>query len=114
MDEHKIDLTCLDPSRDHERWDRIVNSLAAKAWAARQRKLTVPIQLLAWARPALAIAAAVALVPWVASLARESGDETQVTTEQDPALVLAHWASQDERPAPSRILEVLGDRYERQ
>jgi hypothetical protein len=111
MDEQKIDLSVVDPSRDAARWERLVQSVARRAVAARRRRLTVGGQLLAWARPALAIAAGVALVSWVGSLASPEPDAPVAESQEDPAIVLARWASSDERPSATKILRVLGERH---
>ena len=111
MDEQKIDLSIVDPSRDPERWEGLVQSVATRALAARRRRLTVGYQLLAWARPALAIAAAVALVTWVGRLASPEPNVQLAQTQEDPVVVLATWASSDERPSPAKVLEMLGERH---
>ena len=109
MDEHKIDLSVIDPSRDGPRWERLVQSVAARALGAHRRRLTVGFQLLAWGRPALAIAASVALVSWAGSLVAPKRGTPATQKQEDPAIVLAQWAGSDERPAPSQILRVLGE-----
>ncbi len=110
MDEQKIDLTVLDPSRDPERWERLVQSVVSRASAARRRTLTVGRQLVAWARPALAIAAGLALLSWAGRLASPEPEAAVARARDDPASVLVRWASSDERPPAARILEVLGER----
>lgn len=112
MSEERVDLSNLDPTRDPQRWDRLVESIASKAWAARQRRLTVAHQLVVWARPSLMAAAVAALLPWIAALAGETGSEPQAAIDADPAYVLAQWAETDERPSASRILQVLGERHD--
>ena len=112
MDEQKIDLSDLDPSRDAERWEELVRTVARRALAARRRRLTVGHQLLAWARPALAVAAVAALVSWVGNLASPEPTATIAEGQEDPAIVLARWASSDERPSTPKILRVLGERHD--
>jgi hypothetical protein len=99
----RIDLTALDPSQDRVRWAALVGTIAARA--AQTSRLSVTRQVLVWARPTLAIAAAVALVVWGTALfgAREA------EAEAAPAELLARWAQADEIPAATQILEVLGD-----
>ena len=106
MSERSIDLSALDPSRDPGRWDAIAESVAARGLAARRRRNTVSYQVRAWAWPALAVAAAVALVSWVGALTQPA--EPAVATEPEPAFVLAQWASADERPSTDQMLQVLG------
>jgi len=112
MSESRVDLSSLDPMRDPQRWDRLVESIASKAWAARRRRLTVTHQLMVWARPSLLAAAVVALLPWVAALAAGTAAEQDNVTQTDPAYVLAQWAQSDERPPASTILKVLGERHD--
>jgi hypothetical protein len=87
MDE-KIDLSPLDPSRDRVRWERMVRSVAAQA-----APHPVLLDLLRLARPALAIAAALAILAWVPALfsQREAGS-------------LVEWAS----PSAAELLSLGG------
>ena len=112
MNDEKVDLSSLDPTMDQQRWDRLVGSIADRAWSARKRRLTVPLQLVTWARPVLAVAACLALVPWGASLLRNGESEQPSASQQDPAYLLARWAAEDEKPSPSEILRLLGDSHE--
>jgi hypothetical protein len=111
MKDDKVDLSSLDPTVDEQRWDRLVGSIAHRAWSANKRRLTVPLQLVTWARPALAVAACLALVPWGASLLQDDESQQTVASQQDPAYVLARWAAEGEQPPPSEILQVLGDSH---
>jgi hypothetical protein len=97
----KIDFAALDPSRDGRRWEEMVASIAQRA--ARRRPRSIPGQLSAWARPALAAAAALALLVWTAAFV--SG---RAVDETDPTALLSQWAMTDEVPAPATIIEVLG------
>jgi hypothetical protein len=108
MNDERIDLSSLDPSRDEARWNRRIELIAARAAAAGRRRLTVAQQLRTWMRPALAIAASVALVSWLGALASRPSEPTAITATEDPASTLARWAMSDERPSTSSILEVLG------
>jgi hypothetical protein len=108
MKDEKIDLSVLDPARDRQRWDRLVESVAARAWESRRRSLTVGFQLTVWARPSLAIAAAVAMAIWVGALA--NGTTTTATRGQaEPVFVVTSWAVTGKLPDTSKILAVLGD-----
>lgn len=123
MSDEKMDLSILDPSRDQERWKAIVDSLASRAWNTRRRQLSVSFQIVCWARPALAIAASLALVSWAATWARDGtarcaacvdGATTSSTSSrsaQDPTTQLAQWAAADQMPATMQILQVLGTRH---
>jgi hypothetical protein len=105
MTDERIDLSSLDPARDSVRWQHLVEGVAKQAWAARQRKLTIGFQLVAWARPAFAIAAAFALVSgasvWAAS-------RQPSVSQQDSTTTLVKWAMSDQVPPTTEILEVLG------
>jgi hypothetical protein len=108
MDNEKIDLSSLDPSRDESRWNDLISAIARRAREARQRRLSVPYQLLAWARPAVAMAAAIALVVVVgASLSRYAAQTKSVNTVK-PALMLTVWAATDVHPSTAAMLELLG------
>lgn len=106
MSDVRIDLSSLSPWGDEQRWEEVVASVTRRAWRARQRALTVGAQLRAWAMPALVTAAATALMAWLGALAR--GSPSVPSSGVERALVLAGWASGNEAPSTSRILEVLG------
>jgi hypothetical protein len=64
MDEPPIDLSALDPTRDRDPWEHRVAALTAAAHPelARRAVAASPVQVLAnWFRPALALAALLAL-----------------------------------------------------
>jgi hypothetical protein len=103
MDE-AVDLSALDPSRDTKRWDRLIASVAGRALASRRQRMTVSYQLLSWARPTLAVAAAAALAVWAGALL--GGQDASHSA--DPAIQLAQWAHEGEAPEPSKVLRVLG------
>ncbi|MBI2894024.1 MAG: hypothetical protein HYY06_10765 [Deltaproteobacteria bacterium] len=105
MDDSRIDFSPLDPSRDPERWRRMIDSITARALAARGPG-SIPQQLLAWSRPALAMAAALTLVIWGAAWA--SGPEPAPQARTEPAVTLAAWAADDELPPATEILQILG------
>jgi hypothetical protein len=108
-EEDRIDLSSLDPARDVERWERVIDSIASRAWEARRRRRGVADQLLAWTRPTLALAAGVALAIWAGALLGGQHSGTVAATEEDAAFALAGWAGGGETPSTSRILQVLGD-----
>ena len=103
-DDDRIDLGPLDPARDPQRWAGMVNSVVARA-RARRAAASIPGQIVAWARPTLFVAAALASILWVRPLLRGSAT---TAASADPACVLADWAVNDEMPATTRILEILG------
>jgi hypothetical protein len=119
MTDRKIDLSPLDPSRDPLRWERMVRSVAARGAeaAARGRPATLALQLVAWARPAMAAAAALALAVWVPAWLRAGptatttppSTTTPAGTAADTAARLAAWAATDESATASSLLLTLGD-----
>ena len=107
MDDERIDLSALDPSRDAARWDQMIESVAARALEARSRPSPVALQVVAWAPAALVLAAAAALVVWLAP----TGSGTPAATppaQQPAAFALAQWASSGELPKTAELLETLG------
>jgi hypothetical protein len=103
-----IDFSALDPSRDRPRWERTIQGLAAKAHAERRRRFAVEHELLRWARPVLAVAAAFCLIVWTAGYfvaGRRSATAVEATP---PALSLAAWAATDQLPETSEIFHALG------
>lgn len=110
MTEPKLDLTPLDPSRDAAAWERRIRAVAARAaaGAARRRPGEFTLQLAAWARPGLALAAAAAIAVWVPAWLRPAGG----APASGPASVsarLAAWAASDDDAAASALLLALGD-----
>lgn len=106
MDDSRIDFSSLDPSRDPERWRGMIDSVARRALAAR-RPSSIALQLVAWARPAVAMAAALALVIWGAAWA-SGGDAAAPKSRVEPAVILSSWATEDSFPPAAEILQVLG------
>jgi len=64
MNDERLDLSALDPTRDPERFERAVGRImdrAALPLAARRARLTAMGQVTRWWRPMLAAAAALAM-----------------------------------------------------
>ena len=104
MENEPIDFSPLDPSRDQVRWERMVRAVAARGRAVRRPPI------LRYARPALAVAAIVALAVWAPLLIRRPGAEVATS---DPATSLADWARSGETPAPSDLIGVFGEDHAR-
>jgi hypothetical protein len=102
MDDDPIDLSPLDPSSDTQRWEQMVRSLSARAASNTQHP--VLIDLVRWARPVLAIAAAAAILAWMPSLFSKKQNEPA-----DPVAALVTWAGRDEVPPTDELLRLLGD-----
>lgn len=62
MSDQRIDFSSLDPSRNRQRWEARIATIANRATENRRRRLTIAGQLVAWSRPVLAIAAGLAIV----------------------------------------------------
>lgn len=117
MDEDdRIDLSALDPARNDEaRWHAKADAIAARAVSARRRRADaspIAMQLVAWARPALALAAGIALAVWAAALTTGGGapgtGPESTTARLEPAYALSQWALSDELPPTEDVLQVLG------
>ncbi len=96
MGDPRIDWSSLDPSRDTERWNRLVESIADRALAHHKQRLTVSYQLLAWFGPVLAIAATVALVISARVLLAHSQRINPTTRCYERAYAVAQWAEVQE------------------
>ena len=104
-----VDLSALDPSRNQLRWERTIQELAARGYAERRRRYVLDRELLRWARPVLAVAAALCLIVWTAGYLRSSravGPARSAT--MPPALTLAAWAANDRIPDSSELFGILG------
>jgi hypothetical protein len=108
MENEKIDLSPLDPCKDQERWNDLINTIARRAMHARRRRLSVSYQLLAWARPAVAMAAAIALMVVVGASVNRYQSQTNTNRAVKPTLMLAVWATTNQAPSTATIIEVLG------
>jgi hypothetical protein len=80
----RLDLSALDPTRDQERWERMVGQIMWRSKAELQRRQGAPAfglfdGLVAWSRPALATAAALTLLS-LAALARQGSTSTMLQT----------------------------------
>jgi hypothetical protein len=103
-----VDLSALDPGRNQLRWERTIQELAAKAHAEHTRRSSVEVQLLRWARPVLAVAAALCLIVWTAGYLVGNRRVTARTSAESPALTLASWAARDRIPDSSELFGTLG------
>ena len=94
MNDDRIDFSPIDPSRDRERWDKVIDSIAVRAAAARGAPRPLSIQLAGWMGPALALAAGVALLVWLAAppAGPPAPQPACATPRGDPAFALQRWA----------------------
>jgi len=109
MDEERLDLSAIDPSHDHEHWDRLVRSVASRGWAAHRARVSVHLQLVSWARPVLAVAAMVALFSWAGALSAPRASGIRSASSEDPVVALAKWSQSDALPSTDRVLYVMGE-----
>lgn len=111
-DDDKLDLSALDPTRDALRFERMVRAVAAKA--AQQRRPADPFgEVLRWWRPALALAASLALVLWAPSLLGASSTSTSTAqsaaaANSDPGTTLLAWASGEGPSTAGEVLAAFG------
>jgi hypothetical protein len=99
MDDDRIDFSSLDPSQDAARWEALADAVAGRAIAARGRSATLPDQLAAWWRPALAAAAVIAIAVW-ASATRPAPDQAVgAGAGLDRDAAFAAWAIGEDGPS---------------
>lgn len=110
MNDEPIDFSPLDPSRDARRWQARIDGIVAETMRARQRRLGLMSQLLSFAKPALAIAAALALVSWAGAMQYRS--QPSVRASAHPATNLLEWAANDQVPSANEVFESLGVQHD--
>lgn len=98
-----IDFSPLDPTLDRARFEARVQGIAARA--ARQVGAGVEESLLRFGRPALAIAASMALAAWGPSLLAA---HTASAGAEDPAGALLRWSLAGGPTSAAEVLESLG------
>lgn len=106
-DKERIDFGPLDPARDPG-WEERVEAIAARAALARRDRVEPGgwLALLAWWRPALTLAAALAVVVWIGVLVR---DRTPVAARRaDSALTVLEWSLSGDTPAVGELLGAAG------
>lgn len=106
-DGEKIDFGALDPSRDDERWQRMMRSVTDRAIGGRRPLRSIPNQLLSWARPTLAIAAALTMLVWVGALLGRPVRTQPADFDQ----ALSQWQASSDVLAAERLMQALGDAY---
>jgi anti-sigma-K factor RskA len=109
MSDQPIDFSSIDPKRNRARWESMVHSVLERAEAT-QKRVQFWHQLVSWTKPALAVAAAVAMLCLIGVVITHHGSVHQ-TSQVEPALVVASWAAGEEMPNTASILRVLGEDY---
>lgn len=112
MTDERLDLRALDPTRDPERFERVIGRImdrAALPLAARRTRLTAVGQLTRWWRPMLALAAAVAIaaigvLTQVSPTVPSTGDvEPGVAQAIGIPTTLATWMASDGTPTAAQV-----------
>jgi hypothetical protein len=111
MDPDRLDLSALDPTHDRVRWEKMVRSVASRGLARGSRPSEVLAQLVAWWRPALAMAAAAVALSWLpAFLASPSRGRAvrEATPFADPVLSTTSWVLRDRSPETAEVIASIG------
>ena len=100
----RFDLSALDPSGDSERWERMVGQIMWRSSSELQRRQSSAAfglfdGLVAWARPALATAAALTLISLV----------TMSRLDQSNPLLLSAYVRSPDLPAPMTLMIEEGE-----
>jgi hypothetical protein len=106
MSDEKLDLSALDPSRDPERWERLIARVSAHATAPRAPSPSIAFDLVRWGRPLMAAAALLAVATWVPAWLRERSAPVQPLTPTG----LAEWAQSGAIPSNVDVLEGFDER----
>jgi len=109
MDEDRMDLSPLDPSADTARWDRMVASVVARGMDARAaaRRPSVADLLALWRRPALALAAVLAIAAVPVLLFAGAEEEPAGTQGSTVAQAVVEYAWAD-TARPIDLLDAYG------
>lgn len=91
-DDDRMDFSALDPSQDARRFEALVGAVTERAIASRRRSATVPGQLVAWWRPALAAAAVIAIAVWVSFAGPGRSQEREAAGARDANADFVRWA----------------------
>jgi hypothetical protein len=105
----RLDLSPLDPRRDTQRWEQLVRQIMARSAAELQRRQAAGMfglfdGLLAWSRPALATAAALALLSLIALSRLEAPTMTTFFRSQSMPDEMSVWLEEGQPPS---ILDLI-------
>lgn len=109
MDPERLDLSTLRPWKDESAFNRAIDSVVQRA---SERKHSFHFQLLRMARPALGLAASLALVTWSVAWMTATKSSSQVTQASDPATQLLTWALHDTVPSTTEMYDTFGGIYD--
>ena len=110
MSSEKIDFSALDPLRDPERFDRLVDEIAGRGLAAYRRSQTFSGQIVRWARPALAAAAVLVVSVWVGTLVADRLAQPAPSRTKDDTASFMSWALGETGGSVWEDLELAGGR----
>jgi hypothetical protein len=105
MDDRRVDLSALDPGGDPERFERMVQSVLARA--GQPRPESIASALVAHGRVGIALATAAAILVWAPVLLARGGGASE-SRAADPVAVVTAWAEQGAIPDGVDVLHVLG------
>ena len=109
MSDKRIDLEPLAPWPDEKGFLDVVQSVTRRAVTERNQRASYTFQLNALVKPALALAASIAIVVWIGAFATgEPSSEERTVPKKDPAFELASWAMTGTVPSTSEIIQTLG------
>lgn len=114
MDEPRIDLSALDPGRDPERLERMVQAVLARSGRAHAHPFAS--EVVSRGRIAVAAALAAAALAWVPALAgrpEAAAPAKAETARRDVVSTVAAWAAAGEIPSGTDVYGVLGASDER-
>jgi hypothetical protein len=114
MDDDRIDCSALDPTRDHDRFDRLVGSIleqAADELANRRATSSPLMQLVNWKRPMLAAAAVLAMVSvgvlWQVESTEVEDDTTGIAEAIGVPSLLAQGIRNNDMPTTAELFEAF-------
>ena len=111
------DLSSLDPRRDAPRWEGMVRNIMARSLIELQRRQAAGVfgvfdGLLVWARPALATAAALALLSLIALSQLQAGSTPQATFIRSASIPapMSVWLEEGQPPNMLDLIVLDGER----
>ncbi len=110
MTNDRIDFSALDPKRDPERFERMVQHVLQGARAATSPALLL-LEFLRWGRLGLAAAALVALAVWLPRLSAGKMQISESGSNRGDGVValISIWARSGEVPTNVDVIQTLGE-----
>ncbi len=111
MDDDRIDFSALDPERDAQRFERMVQAVVAGAMGGPPAR-ALAVEIVRFGRAALACAVLLAAAAWAPMLTRGAHDASRpsaaASRRQDPVELVSTWAEQGSVPSDLDLLAALG------